>query len=200
MSWDGNFHPTRSRKLSSGLIERRYIVPASYSSTGVVAGYWASLGLPPGVAEQNLGNCRVRVQSIDVQGAAEFGTALSDLGVRVVNRSPDLTVTLVNDYLERRLAELNRQRVSDQTPWLLVQPSGAFPLVGPVFRPGRRRLLDLPVRPHDPEQGGQGISRPRSRRARSRFHRLPAIRSDKAPSSSQPSKSPRRSRPAFAPS
>src|SRR5674476_755448 len=41
-----------------------------------------------------------------------------------------------NDYLERRLAELNRQRASDQTPWLLVQPSGAFPLVGPVFRPG----------------------------------------------------------------
>ena len=54
-----------------------------------------------GVAEQNLANCRVRVESIDVKGAAEFGAALSELGVRVVNRSPDLTVTLVNDYLER---------------------------------------------------------------------------------------------------
>jgi len=118
------------------LIERRYIVPASRSPVGAVAGYWASLGLPPGIAEQNLHNCRVRVESIDVQGAAEFSTALSELGVRVVKRSPDLTVTLVNDYLERRLAELNRQRASDQTPWLLVQPSGAFPLVGPVFRPG----------------------------------------------------------------
>src|SRR4029077_2446336 len=50
--------------------------------------------------------------------------------------SPDLTVTLVNDYLERRLAELNQQHVADGTPWLLVQPSGVFPLVGPVFRPG----------------------------------------------------------------
>ena len=118
------------------LIERRYIVPASRSPAGAVAGYWASLGLPPGIAEQNLGNCRVRVESIDVQGAAEFGAALSELGVRVVKRSPDLTVTLVNDYLERRLAELNRQRVSDRSRWLLVQPSGAFPLVGPVFSPG----------------------------------------------------------------
>jgi bacteriocin biosynthesis cyclodehydratase domain-containing protein len=53
-----------------------------------------------------------------------------------VKRSPDLTVTLVNDYLERQLAELNRQHLSDRTPWLLVQPSGAFPLVGPVFTPG----------------------------------------------------------------
>jgi ribosomal protein S12 methylthiotransferase accessory factor len=118
------------------LIERRYIVPALGASAGAVAGYWASLGLPPGIAEQNLANCRVRIESIDVNGAAEFSAALSELGVRVVKRSPDLTVTLVNDYLERRLAELNRQRVSDHTPWLLVQPSGAFPLVGPVFGQG----------------------------------------------------------------
>ncbi len=118
------------------LIERRYIVPASRASAGAVAGYWASLGLPPGIAEQNLANCRVRIESIDVNGAAEFSAALSELGVSVVKRSPDLTVTLVNDYLERRLAELNRQRVSDHAPWLLVQPSGAFPLVGPVFGQG----------------------------------------------------------------
>src|SRR5713101_3397082 len=118
------------------LLERRYVVSLSSSSASTVAGYWSSLGLPPGMAEKNLGNCRVRIQSIDVQGAAELGAALSELGVRVVKSSPDLTVTLVNDYLERQLAELNRQRVADKTPWLLVQPSGAFPLVGPVFIPG----------------------------------------------------------------
>jgi bacteriocin biosynthesis cyclodehydratase domain-containing protein len=131
-----NFPPDKVEEALKRLIERRYIVPATDSSTGAMAGYWASLGLPPGIAEQNLGNCRVRVESIDVQGAAEFGDALSKLGVRVVDRSPDLTVTLANDYLEPRLAELNRQRVSDRTSWLLVQPSGAFPLVGPVFNPG----------------------------------------------------------------
>ncbi|HEX9587652.1 MAG TPA: TOMM precursor leader peptide-binding protein, partial [Bradyrhizobium sp.] len=118
------------------LLERRYVVSLSSSSASTVAGYWSSLGLPPEMAEKNLANCRVRIQSIDVQGAAELGAALSELGVRVVKSSPDLTVTLVNDYLERQLAELNRQRVSDKTPWLLVQPSGAFPLVGPVFIPG----------------------------------------------------------------
>jgi len=118
------------------LIERRYIVEASASSTGAVAGYWASLGLPAGLAEQNLENCHVRVESIDVQGAAEFAAALSEFGARVTKRAADLTVTLVNDYLEPRLAELNKQRVSDRMPWLVVQPSGAFPLVGPVFNPG----------------------------------------------------------------
>ena len=118
------------------LVERRYLVRSSRSSAGAAAGYWATLGMPPGVAEKNLEDCRVRVEAIDVQGAAELGAALSELGVRVVKRSADLTVTLVNDYLERRLAELNQKRVSDRTPWLLVQPSGAFPLVGPLFSPG----------------------------------------------------------------
>jgi len=130
------FPPDKVEEALKRLIERRYIVQASPSSAGVVAGYWASLGLPPGIAEQNLANCRVRVESIDVQGATEFGAALGKLGVHVVKRAADLTVTLVNDYLERQLAELNRQRVSDRTSWLLVQPSGAFPLVGPVFNPG----------------------------------------------------------------
>jgi oxazoline/thiazoline synthase len=117
------------------LIERRYVVPASQTSGGTVAGYWASLGLPADVAEQNLGKCRVRVESIDVAGAKELSAALRGLGVHLVDRSPDLTITLVNDYLERQLAELNQTRVSQKTPWLLVQPSGIFPLVGPVFKP-----------------------------------------------------------------
>src|SRR5258708_26500952 len=76
------------------------------------------------------------MESIDVEGAKELTAALRALGVRLVDRSPDLTITMVNDYLERRLAELNQQRGSDKTPWLLVQPSGVFPLVGPVFHPG----------------------------------------------------------------
>ena len=119
------------------LVDRRYVLRASGPSKGAVAAYWASLGLSPETAEHNLQKCRVRIQSLDVQGETELGGALSGLGVRVVKRSPNLTVTLVNDYLETRLGELNRQHLSDRTPWALVQPSGIFPLVGPVFRPGQ---------------------------------------------------------------
>ncbi len=131
-----NFPSDQIEEALKRLIERRYVVQASQSSEGTVAGYWASLGLPLNVAEQNLWNCRVLVESFDVKGSAQLTSALSALGVNIVKRSPDLTVTLVNDYLERRLADLNQQRVSDKTPWLLVQPSGVFPLVGPVFNPG----------------------------------------------------------------
>jgi len=119
------------------LVERRYAVTGvSHAFTGAVAGYWASLGLPAEVAEQNLRACPMQVESIDVKGAKQLAAALSKLGVQIAKRSPKLTITLVNDYLDRRLAEMNRKRVADKTPWLLVQPSGVFPLVGPVFKPG----------------------------------------------------------------
>jgi ribosomal protein S12 methylthiotransferase accessory factor len=117
------------------LTDRNYLVEASPVTTGPVAGFWASIGLPPEIAKQNLDDCRVKIEAFDVGGAKELTAALKHLGVRIVDRAPDLTVTLANDYLEPRLAELNKARVKNKTPWLLVQPSGPFPLVGPVFRP-----------------------------------------------------------------
>ncbi len=134
---DQKFPSDKIREALERLLDRRFIVPTSRSSLGATAAYWASLGLSPETAEKNLQKLRVRIQSIDVSGATELGAALSGLGVRVVKRRADLTVMLVNDYLEEGLAELNRQHLSDQTPWLLVQPSGIFPLVGPVFTPGQ---------------------------------------------------------------
>ncbi|MBO0752595.1 MAG: TOMM precursor leader peptide-binding protein, partial [Bradyrhizobiaceae bacterium] len=119
------------------LFDLGYVVPAARGCAGITAAYWASLGLAPEIAEKNLHECRVHIQSVDVHGKAELRAALSELGVRVVERSPSLTVTMVNDYLETSLADLNRQHLSRQTRWLLVQPCGVFPLVGPVFTPGK---------------------------------------------------------------
>jgi len=119
------------------LIDRRYIVPKRQTAVDAAAGYWATLGIPLEMAANNLRKCKVRVQSVDAKGAKQLGAALRKLGVRVVDRSADLTVVLVDDYLEGKLEQLNRQHLSDRTPWLLVQPSGVFPLVGPVFSPGK---------------------------------------------------------------
>ncbi len=118
------------------LLDGGYVVPKSKSANSVVPAYWASLGLSPEEAQKNLDQYRIRVQAIGVEGEAELSAALSELGARVVKRSSNFTVTLVSDYLEEPLAELNRKHLSDGTPWIMVQPSGIFPLVGPVFTPG----------------------------------------------------------------
>ena len=173
-----DFPSDQIREALKRLADRRFVVPAPRASAGRADAYWASLGMSPADANANLQNCRVRIESIDVQGAKELGAALKALGVRVVRGAADLTVTLVSDYLEARLAELNRRHLSDRTRWLLVQPSGIFPLVGPVFSPGNSQtktqskdqgksqqpepLLDLSRRAHEPQSRGQGVPRPQA--------------------------------------
>jgi len=132
------------------LADRGYVIAATPCSHGTVAAFWASLGLQPEAAERNLQKYRTRIQAIDVDGESELAAALSELGVRVVKRSPDITVTLVSDYLEGRLPKLNQGHLADGTRWVLTQPSGIFPLVGPVFSPGKsacwRCLADRMIR------------------------------------------------------
>src|SRR6516164_6184327 len=81
---DKKFPSEKVDEALTRLLDRRYILPVSRSSAGTVAGYWASLGLSPEVAEKNLQKCRVHIQSIGVQGATELGSTLSELGVRIV--------------------------------------------------------------------------------------------------------------------
>jgi oxazoline/thiazoline synthase len=122
------------------LADRRFVVTTPRSRAGVrrvTGAYWASLGLMPEEAEKNLQKFCVRIQSIDVLGTTELAAALRELGVRVTKQAAGLTVTLVNDYFEEQLAGLNERHLLDNTPWMLVQPSGIFPLIGPVFRPGK---------------------------------------------------------------
>jgi oxazoline/thiazoline synthase len=131
-----DFPSDKIQEALKRLLDRRFVVMRQ-GSDGANGAYWASLGLRPEAAQSNLQKFSVRIQSLDVEGARELGAALSELGVRVVKRSGSLTITLVNDYLDGRLAELNRRHLSEQEPWMLVQPSGIFPLVGPVFSPGK---------------------------------------------------------------
>src|ERR1700744_2364591 len=72
------FPPEQVTEALKRMMERQYIVEASATSNSALAGYWASLGMPPGMAEQNLANCSVKVEAIDVEGAKEFSKALSD--------------------------------------------------------------------------------------------------------------------------
>ncbi len=117
------------------LIDRRFVVPAALAQNETAA-YWASLGLDPAVAIENLQKFGVRIESLGVAGRDDLVDALRGFGVRVVEEEGDLTVALVGDYLDERLGEVNEQRLREKKDWLPVQPTGLFPLVGPIFSPG----------------------------------------------------------------
>jgi bacteriocin biosynthesis cyclodehydratase domain-containing protein len=118
------------------LLDRRFAVPVS-PIDDTAAGYWASLGLTSETAAENLSNTSVQIESMGAAGAEELDAALRKFGVRVVDHPGNLTVVLVDDYLDGRLAEVNLQGLKQRQDWLLVQPSGIFPLIGPIFRHGK---------------------------------------------------------------
>ncbi len=118
------------------LLDRGFVISAKLID-GTAAAYWTSLGLDADTAAENLGKTRVHIESMAAAGASELEAVLRELGVRIVDQSADLTVVLVDDYLDGELAEFNRGRLAQKQKWLLVQPAGIFPLVGPIFSPGK---------------------------------------------------------------
>jgi oxazoline/thiazoline synthase len=78
-----DFPSDKIQQALKRLVDRYYVLPASRSSDSAVAAYWLSLGLSLETAESNLQKYRVRIRSIDVEGATELGAALSGLGVRL---------------------------------------------------------------------------------------------------------------------
>lgn len=132
-----SFPAAKIEEAFTRLLDRRFVVPASVAQDSTSA-YWASLGLSHAVAAENLQKVAVRVESLGVGGAEELEDALRGFGVRLVDDASDaLTVVLVGDYLDDRLAAFNQRRLEEKKDWLPVQPTGLFPLVGPIFSPGK---------------------------------------------------------------
>jgi bacteriocin biosynthesis cyclodehydratase domain-containing protein len=130
------FPPGKINEAITRLLDRRFVIPAELIDD-TAAGYWASFGLTDETAGENLGNTSVRIQSMGAAGGKELDAALRKFGVRVVDRPADLTVVLVEDYFDGQLVEFNRQQLAQRQDWLLVQPAGIFPLIGPIFRRGK---------------------------------------------------------------
>src|SRR5262249_48299797 len=69
------FPPDKIEEALNRLLARGYVVPGSRSSNGTVAAYWASLGLPPEAAEDNLRNCSVPIEALHLHGAQQLAAA-----------------------------------------------------------------------------------------------------------------------------
>ena len=115
------------------LSAKGYVVSAAHGMDRGRAAYWSSLGATPRWVEQRLAQSRIAVDGDDGRLARHLEAA----GVRVGPGDPTLTVTVCENYLEERLAEVNRRRLKAGTPWMLVRPRGIEPLFGPVFRSDR---------------------------------------------------------------
>ena len=113
------------------LSAKGYVVSAEHGMDSDRAAYWSALGASPRWAEQCLSESRVSV----VGDEGRLARPLETSGARVGADAAELTVIVCDDYLEARLADVNRRHLASGAPWMLLRPRGVEPLFGPVFRP-----------------------------------------------------------------
>ena len=118
----------------ASLSARGYVVSADHGMDRRRGAYWSSLGASPRWAEKRLAESRIAVDGDD----GRFIRHLEANGAAVGPGDSDLTVVVSDDYLESRLAAVNRRQLEAGAPWMVVRPHGMEALFGPVFRADRR--------------------------------------------------------------
>ena len=121
---------TEVRGAIASLSAKGYVVSAEHGMDRRRAAYWSSLGASPRRVEQCLAKSRVEVEGDDGRLSRHLGETSAEAAADRLR----LTVIVCDDYLEERLAEVNRRRLEARAPWMLVRPRGIQPLFGPVFR------------------------------------------------------------------
>ena len=131
---DGAYSTSDVQTALASLISRGYVVSGDYTMERERAAFWSSLGASPRWVEERLGASRVAVVGDEGHLAQRFDA----MGVTLGSDQPTLSVTVCDDYLDERHADINRHHIESGTPWMLVRPKGMQPLFGPVFRPAEQ--------------------------------------------------------------
>ena len=121
----------------STLVKKKYAAPVVDGMTMGRSAFWTELEVDPALAERALRATRVAVLAEGSEtDVSSLAAALAGAGVAMADGpDADLTVVLVDDYLEPRLAELDTRYRAAGRRWIPIKPAGRVPWIGPVFRP-----------------------------------------------------------------
>lgn len=98
--------------------------------------FWSALGVGPKTAGDKLGKSSVSIMSLGKQEAAPLQSILQDLQIQTTEEA-QLTIVLVDDYLQLELEELNQRFLEKKQSWIPVKAGGTVSWMGPLFVPGK---------------------------------------------------------------
>src|SRR5262245_13040584 len=128
----------------STLLSKKYAMAVAPGVPAARAAFWAELGLDPLRAEQSLRQTRVAVRPLGRRPGAGHRAAHplfawlreAGLGAGVDAPGAELTVVLVDDYLDPQLDAINREMHEAGRRWLPLKATGSVAWLGPIFLPG----------------------------------------------------------------
>jgi bacteriocin biosynthesis cyclodehydratase domain-containing protein len=162
--------PDRIELAMSTLLDKRYAAPVAPGVPAPRAAFWTELGVDAGPAEQRLRQTRVSVRAsgrapaADQVAAHHLATVLAEAGF-CVSADADITIVLVDDYLDPQLEGINREMRQAGKRWLPLKASGRVAWLGPIFHPDgpcwaclSKRMIEN--RPREAEAaGGEPLAR-----------------------------------------
>jgi bacteriocin biosynthesis cyclodehydratase domain-containing protein len=113
-----------------------HIVEADDTFPDEVAAFWHDLNVDTQTVSRRLTENHVSLTALGGVSAESLASILKSLSVQT-GESSSLGVVLTDDYLQDGLAQINRESIAAERPWLLVKPVGNVIWLGPLFRPGQ---------------------------------------------------------------
>lgn len=120
-----------------GALARAGVLTEAVGAPPELTAVWAELGVSALRLAELLAYARVAVQPLANVPLDGLLNGFADLGLRVSQNGEGLRVVVVEDYLDPRLADVDRRARASGQPWLPVKPVGVNVWVGPVVVPGR---------------------------------------------------------------
>lgn len=119
------------------MVKKGYLVEKQTNLADSEAAWWDYLGIDPSKAKELVSQTPVSLQCFgELLDRDRCAQLLRTYGFNIVEKGGAVGLALTNDYLHHGLAEINKDAVASQQPWLLVKPCGTSPWMGPVFVPG----------------------------------------------------------------
>jgi len=101
--------------------------------------FWNLLNVDIKFALNKLQKTKINVRSLCEVSTSQFLSAIESFNICIEEKSnlSNLSVVLVNDYLQSQLKNLNEEALRSNTVWMLVKPVGSIIWIGPIFIPGK---------------------------------------------------------------
>ncbi len=124
------------RRAINKLEASGYLTDAAEDVDPREAAFWERFEIPVSQAKQGLADSAVNLIDLGDHDLSSLSDRLSSLGIAVRDNAA-FTVVVTDDYLNSRLAGINEDFITAQTPWMLLKPAGSIVWTGPIFSPGQ---------------------------------------------------------------
>jgi ribosomal protein S12 methylthiotransferase accessory factor len=120
------------------LVAGGHVVDGPTLSDAAETSWWDHRGINPSTAASSIRRCAIEITDLTESGTFPLSTVIAGCGFETSSSKSaetHLSVVVVDDHLDERLAIIDERFRESGEPWILVAPFGESIKIGPLFVP-----------------------------------------------------------------